>query len=237
MRLKHNKKRNTAFIYEVLIKELSKASMKNLQEEKNKIVLILKEFFSRGSALRKELDIHQSFENTSNLEEVVIRKIIAEARRQHQNLNKSEIEREKSKIINIINKEFGQGSWNTFVGNYKKLATVEQAVFSVSSPKKQVFLEERLIKILSKKDQEKKQFPTVNNLTLKTFLEKFNKGYGDVLNENQKKLLNKYITSHEDNGSGLKIYLYEELDRLKEKLNKQAERNTDLGKILKKIDS
>ena len=36
MKMKHNKKRNTAFMYEVLIKELSKASMNNLQEKKEK---------------------------------------------------------------------------------------------------------------------------------------------------------------------------------------------------------
>ena len=221
MRLKHNKKRNTAFIYEVLIKELSKASMYNLQEKKNKIVFVLKEFFSKGTPLKQELEIHQSFEDLPALQESVVQKIILEAKKQSEGLNQDLIEREKSKIINIINKEFGQESWDTFIKDYKKIATVDQVVFSKTNPKKQVFLEEKLIKLLNPSDTEKKQFPNVNNLTLKTFLEKFNKGYGEALNENQKKLLNKYITSYEDDGAQLKIYLYTEVDRLRECLNKQ----------------
>jgi hypothetical protein len=235
MRLKHNKKRNTAFIYEVLIKELSKASMKNLHKKKEKIIFILKEFFSKCAPLRQELDIHQSFDDLSNIQEPMVRKIILEARKQYKDLDKNNLDREKSRVINIINKEFGQDSWNTFVRDYKKLATVEQAFFSTTNPKKQVFLEEKLIKMLTFPKEENKQFPTVNNLALKTFLEKFNKGYGSVLNENQKTLLNKYITSYEDNGSELKIYLYSELDRLKEGLKKQSENNPDINLILNKI--
>ena len=47
MKFSHNKKRNTAFIYETLIMEFSKASMKKQNQRKQKILLILKEFFSK----------------------------------------------------------------------------------------------------------------------------------------------------------------------------------------------
>ena len=42
MKLSHNKKRNSAFLYEMLIKELSKASMNNLTERKNMVLDIMK---------------------------------------------------------------------------------------------------------------------------------------------------------------------------------------------------
>ena len=45
MKLKHNKKRNTAFVYEVLINEFSKATMHDLQEKKQNALNILKTFF------------------------------------------------------------------------------------------------------------------------------------------------------------------------------------------------
>lgn len=240
MKLKHNKKRNTAFIYEVLIKELSKASMKNLQERKIKIVNILKNFFSKGRPLKRELEIYQSFNDLSGVDEPTVQKIISEARQQSSKLDRKKIYENQTKIINLINKKLGQESWDTFVHDYKKIATVNQAVFSSSAPKKQVFVEQKLIESLTKTKIEKKPFPSINKLTLATFLEKFNNEYQESLNERQKELLNKFITSYSDDGLELKMFLYEELDRLKSTLKKEIKKTDDGTKfkpILEKIES
>ena len=239
MKLKHNKKRNTAFIYEVLIKELSKASMRSLEERKVKIMNILKEFFSKGSQLKKELEIYRSFDDLADVGEKVIQKIITEARKQASVLNRKEIYESQTKAINLINKNLGQNSWDTFVTDYKKIATVNQVVFSKTNPKKQVFLEQKLTSTLLGANTEKKSFPSINKLTLSVFLEKFNKEYGGTLNENQKNLLNKYITSYKDSGAELKMFLYNELDRMKDSLVKEInDKNINspkLEKILEKI--
>ena len=52
MKLKHNKKRNVGFIYEVLIKQLSKASMQKSEEKKQKVIKILKTLFQKCAAER-----------------------------------------------------------------------------------------------------------------------------------------------------------------------------------------
>ena len=73
-----------------------------------------------------------------------------------------------------------------------------------------------------------------------TFLEKFNNEYGKTLNENQKELLNKFITSYNDDGLELKMFLYDELDRLKTSLKKEIKNINDGSKfelILEKIQS
>ena len=57
MKFNHNKKRNTAFLYEILILELSKAAMESDLEKKNKLVRLLKEHFYKGSDLKRDLDI------------------------------------------------------------------------------------------------------------------------------------------------------------------------------------
>tara|TARA_R110000796_G_scaffold36376_3_gene92712 strand:- start:273 stop:1082 length:810 start_codon:yes stop_codon:yes gene_type:complete len=225
MKFKHNKKRNTAFIYEILIKELSKASMKNLQERKEKIVYILKSFFSKGTPLKEELNIYHSFNNLQDQDKQIVQKIIFEARTQAEKINIKEIFEEKTKIINLINKKLGQNSWNNFVNDYKKIATVSQVVFSCAPPKKQVMLEEKLTNMLIEKKEEKKPFPNVNKLALNSFLNKFNDQYSDSLNESQKNLLNKYITSYKDDGLELKTYLYEEIDNLKRTLDEQIKKN------------
>ena len=54
MKQKHNKKRNTAFLYEALIKEITKAVVEKNIELKNKIVFIVKESFKKNSFLHME---------------------------------------------------------------------------------------------------------------------------------------------------------------------------------------
>ena len=168
MKLKHNKKRNTAFIYEVLINEMSKATMHGLHEKKAAALDILKRHFCKNSVLREELEIYRSFEDLGGLDQQTLEKIILEARGRAISLNKDEIYNEQTKAINSINKQLGADSWDGFVKNYKKLATINQAVFAKSNPKKQVFVEQKLVKLLGEQDKKSEPFPTITKLALKT---------------------------------------------------------------------
>ena len=49
MKLKHNKKRNTAFIFEALVKELTKSVIKKNDAKKRQIAGIIKEHFKNDS--------------------------------------------------------------------------------------------------------------------------------------------------------------------------------------------
>ena len=52
--MKHNKKRNTAFLYESLIKELTKAIVYRGQEDKKqKILETIKKYFNSNTELKK----------------------------------------------------------------------------------------------------------------------------------------------------------------------------------------
>jgi general stress protein CsbA len=53
-KIKHNKKRNTAFLYEALVRQLTKASIKKDDGQKNIIISILKESFQAGTLLAKD---------------------------------------------------------------------------------------------------------------------------------------------------------------------------------------
>ena len=67
--MKHNKKRNTAFIYETLARELTKAIVDNIDEKKNKIVFLVKEHFSPSSVLREELTLYRTLLETNNIQQ------------------------------------------------------------------------------------------------------------------------------------------------------------------------
>jgi len=64
MTKRHNKKRNIAFVYEALILELTKASLKEDTSLKNRVVSLLKEFFSKGTILSKELKAYKTLLET-----------------------------------------------------------------------------------------------------------------------------------------------------------------------------
>ena len=53
---KHNKKRNTAFIYEALVREIVKQSVAKNNEKRNIAIQIMKEVFAPKTELRRELD-------------------------------------------------------------------------------------------------------------------------------------------------------------------------------------
>jgi hypothetical protein len=128
--------------------------------------------------------------------------------------------------------------------NYKDIATVGLFFQNKSlSAKKRIMLEERMVELLSRKDIEEKEMVHVDNLTYKTFVNKFNETYDRTLRSEQKELLTNYITSFSDNGLGLKSYLNEEIGRLKNAVDAEIVEGTNVAlnenfqKVRAKLDS
>lgn len=219
MRLKHNKKRNTAFVYEALIRELTKSVVKNNKNKQNKIVSIMKEHFAQGTELNKELDVFKSVYETKDVEKRIAEKIVTEAKQKYSGLDKGTIFKEQSALINKINKTLSKNIFNNFVPNYKSIATV-YSIFQEALPvKDRVLLEENVIEQMSSSAeviQESKQ--PIDNIVYGAFVNRFNEEYSDKLSENQKELLTKYISSFSDNGLEMKVYLNEEIGKLKNSL-------------------
>tara|TARA_R100000008_G_scaffold44254_1_gene25723 strand:+ start:17 stop:832 length:816 start_codon:yes stop_codon:yes gene_type:complete len=236
MRLNHNKKRNTAFLYEVLIKELSVATINKDTSRKNKVLQIVKEYFGRGKILNQELNIYKSFHGLSGLEEFTVNKILFEAKRQYMQLDRRRVYSAQSKLINEINKRFGRDSWNIFVANFKEIATINQILNQKLSPKDQVLLEEKLYSNCSQPKEDESDIKNIDSLSVKKFIERFNDEYTEKLNENQRSLLSKYISSYRDDGVEFKMFLYEEIDRLRELLVAGASKSsTEVSEKLNKI--
>ena len=80
-------------------------------------------------------------------------------------------------------------------------------------------LEGEIVKNMVVLKENKDTMPTVDNLTYRQFVGKFNEKYDDKLLKEQKDLLTYYVTSFSDNSLQLKIFLNEEIGRLKKKLD------------------
>ena len=239
MRLKHNKKRNTAFVYEALIRELTKSVVRNNKYKQNKIVSIMGEHFAQGTELSKELDVYKSIYETRDIEKRLAEKIIVEAKHKYSILNKSNIFREQSALINKINKILSKDIFNNFVPNYKNIATA-YSIFQDALPvKDRVLLEENIVEQMSASagNFAEVQQP-IDNIVYGKFVSSFNEEYSKKLNENQKDLLTRYISSFSDNGLEMKVYLNEEIGKLKKDLIncKQDADITSDNSLKEKID-
>jgi len=121
-----------------------------------------------------------------------------------------------------VNKEVSPSVFGNFVPNYKTLATISQIFSGRLSPKRSVVLENQLIANMSK-ETKKPQQQGVDEVVLKAFVSKFNDKYLGDLIEEQKQLLSHYISSFADNSVELKMYLNEEIARLKGDIAKAKE--------------
>lgn len=219
MKLRHNKKRNTAFIFEALVKEMTKSVMKKNSDKKKKIAGIIKEHFRSGSILGQELRLYQSVIEEGSFDSInTAERVLQETKRQYSFLDKEQIFNEQSKVINKINKILSKDVFTNFVPNYKSLASAYQIFNQEMPPKNRVLLENKLLEgIVSTTKAVTDKFPS-DTLVLKNFIKKFNSEYSEKLFEEQKNLLNNYITSFVDNGIDFKIFLNEELGRLKQEI-------------------
>ena len=217
MKIKHNKKRNTAFVYEALVREATVAILKNDRERKNKVISIIKKHFHNESMLHKDLEFYRSLYENQNLDQKTSEKILREVRLQKQLVDSKYLFEQQTKLIRDINKELSSEVFNNFVPNYRTLATIDQIFSLKTSPKDCVILENEIVKNMRSKVVDG---PTesVDKLTYNTFVKKFNEKYESELLNEQKELLTYYIASFADNALELKVFLNEELSRLKTKL-------------------
>jgi len=213
MKPKHNKKRNTAFLFEALVREMTKAVVRGNKKRKNKVLKIMKEHFAKGKPLYKELQLYKSIYETKNVDRLTAAKIVVECRNEHRQLDKKKVFKYQSFLISEVNKTVSPRVYNNFVPNYRALATIAQ-LFSDDTPAKtRVLLENSLIKqmtILQKSLPEKKG---LDDFTFKQYVKTFNREYSGLLAE-QKTILGLFINDQ----TSLISFLNEEIGRLREAL-------------------
>ena len=237
MKIKHNKKRNTAFVYEALVREATVAILKNDRERKNKVISIIKKHFHNESTLHKDLECYRSLYENQNLNQKISEKILKEVRMQKRLIDPDGLFKQQTELIHDVNKELSSDVFNNFVPNYRTLATIDQIFSLKTSPKDCVILENEIVNNMRSKVMDGSEV-LVDNLTYKTFVKKFNEKYENELLNEQKDLLTHYIASFSDNALELKIFLNEELSRLKMKLveSKKVEEIKNDEEMLRKTN-
>jgi hypothetical protein len=180
------------------------------------------------------------------LDRLTCEKILREVKIQKRLIDPEGLFKQQTDLIRDVNTELSPTSFNNFVPNYKTLATIAQIFSDKISPKDQVILENVIIRNMGVLITEQKIQVPVDKVLYQTFVNKFNSKYADELLDEQKELLGHYISSFMDNALQLKMFLNEEVMRLRVKLEEAKDADeiksdkemlNKTNQVIEKLDS
>ena len=237
----HNKKRNVGIIYEQLLQRASAALVDNDTKTVEVCTSISKKYYKPGTEIFKEFRLFQALLNTTVKSEALSLRIIQEAKRGVHMFSQHQIDIEKSALIRDINKNLNDANFfNLPIKEYRLYATLQTLMNDwqkedETSLSRIVEYEQKLLEWLG---SDKDVSPTLNELTtkdvsslsVKIMNEKFEKKWGDKLNDLQRSLIKDYIHGKVDNQmlETIKNRAVRGLSRLKE--------SADNPVILEKLD-
>jgi hypothetical protein len=231
----HNKKRNVGIIYEQLLLRASAALVDNDISTASKCTGLIKKYYRPGTEIFKEFRLFQALINTTVKSDMLGTRLMQEARRGVHIFSPRQLEVEKSSLIRDINKLIDdQNFFNQPVKEYKVYATVQTLMNDwrkeeESNLGRVVEYESKLLEWM-KSDKEETQSLNelttndVTSLTVKVMNEKFEKKWGEKLNETQRALIRDYVHGRVDENmlDSIKRRTLRGLSRLRESTDSQV---------------
>ena len=228
--IKHNKIKNTGFLYECLTRQITSDVLSNI--EPSPALKIVKEFFKPTTILGKELLLYKALTTKKLKTETKINYLLDSVLRERAKLNFSELRRAKYNLVKTIVEKYDlKDFFRTRIGNYKDLASVYKLFETQhnSNPFEETeirFVVAENLKDVNTPTKQKqsviekyaKESKDLRLLSYKILVDKFNQKYSN-LNESQRDLLQAYINNI-SNTSTLKEFMSDEIKTLKEKISK-----------------
>ena len=214
MKTRHNKKRNTAFIFETLVREVVKTIISRDAHKKKALTSLIVEHFKEGTALRTELECFDALAERSSCDTYTAEKIIFRVKEKHAKINKGRIFEEQSRLIQQINKQIGRNVFANFVPSYRTYATIAQIFSDKTTAKHKVLMERQVLDtLIGTEAAQTEGMKTVDSLVVKSCAKRFNEQYTHLIPE-QKNLLSRYVLAFGDNEVDFKMALSDELHRI-----------------------
>ena len=240
--LKHSKYKNTAILFEMLVRKLTSET---LTSDKTVTVEIIKKYFGKNTALSKELQLYNALIKERLNSEASALDFVRSCKETHNKLNKSLLKRQRYNLVKEISENFDfQKISKIRINNYKELASVYKLFEynEVDNPKSLLECKTSIVnhllgqtKTTSTTDALIETYRShdknVRLLAYKMLVDKFNKKYSG-LNEIQKQVLNKFIT-HVNDSESLKQYFEKIIPVIKKQLKEQVSLITDKATKIK----
>lgn len=241
-KIKHSKFRNTGFLFELLLRQITSEI---ISSNKSKAEKILQEFFNSKRELSKELKLYQYLVNEKYNSEAKAEKFIDTVCEARKKLDETKLLKEKYNLIKTIRENYNIDELvKSSVSNYKVLAsiykifesvigtesydptdivsarfTIAEGIVNKPISNKSDKINDRVLEHFSKQDE------TVRSLTYKLLIESFNKKYKDLSVE-QKTLLREYINGM-TNVSTFNNYVSDEVNSLSKNLKSISDKVSD----------
>ncbi len=251
----HNKKRNVGIIFEQLTKYMSKAVLEKDYVKARITLRIIRECFKPGSQLYREFRLFNALVKTRVPREALANRILEDARNASRKFDGNKLRHEKSALIKKINHTLDDSNfYNQRIKEYRSYATIQTLLNDWrlrehADIARVVKYENDVINWLLAEgttsgsvtpDYDNKD---INVLTLKIMNEKFNKKYGESLNEEQKGIIKQYVFETSLNDPA-KIEKYNTLKKLAvDEIRefaltcKNEVLNEKVGNVIKKIEN
>jgi hypothetical protein len=241
-KIKHSKFKNTGFIFELLVRQITSEIMsanKSIAEK------ILKEHFNSKKELSKELKLYQylineKYNSESKAEQFI--NTILEARKK---IDEKKLTKEKYNLIKEIKETYNLDEFiKSPISNYKTLASIYKIFETVTSEESfdptdivssRFTIAENIINssIQNKEakvkdavlEEYRKQDDDLRAVSYKLLVESFNSKYKN-LTEDQKALLREYINNINNTGK-LNQYVNEEVTKLVNSLKEVGSKISD----------
>jgi hypothetical protein len=228
-RIKHSKFKNTGFIFELLVRQITAEIMSS---DKSVAEKILKEHFNSKKELSKELKLYQYLINEKYNSEAKAEKFIDTVCEARKRLDETKLIKEKYNLIKQIRETYNIDEFiNSPVSNYKALASIYK-VFEVTTTNEQydptdivssrfTIAETIINSSIQNKDAKlkdaameeyKKQDEDLRAISYKFLVENFNTKYKN-LTVDQKSLLREYINNINNTGK-LNEYIGKSITKL-----------------------
>jgi len=195
---KHNKKRNSFIVYEQFSALVTRLIINNHKDEANKVIKIIKEYYSPKREIGKEYRILKNILTTTGIDPSLATGVIEEEIKGCSAISIKKLEKEKTALIEYINKNYSKNFFNIPIKDYKLAASLQVLINETienkysTTPVERVKIKKLLTERISA-PAEKETNQEIDNLTFAILLNKFNKKYSQLIKEDQGDLLKIWI--------------------------------------------
>ena len=233
-KFKHSKLRNTGLLFEFLLRQVT-VDVLNKKKESPALKIIKKQF-NEHTEIGKELALYNLIMTKKFKSDKKADFFLSEVIRQRGRLNSTTLRREKYNIIASIKESYDVNQlFSSKVPNYKVFASVYKLFEGINEMGADEKTESYFIIVENvttvKHTKNKSYIPEefkdkdLRILSYKTLLEKFNKKYTNLSDE-QKHVLKEYI-SNISNTNNFSIFVETQIPKLKKKLNGKVKKVKD----------
>lgn len=249
----HNKKRNTALLYEFLIRTISSALVEGDKKKSSTALKILRRHFKQGTQLYKEFRLFNALIKTTVSSDAVAASILNEAKTAARVFDVNELDREKSLLIRNINHAIkDENFYDQPIAEYRLYASIQTLLNEWRKPAGTVDIQvmadyENQLRDWLVTEKKKVEQPLIDEspgtarLLMKVMMKKLNEKYSSSLNDEQREIIKAYaFSAANDDQTTIKKKLEEIKTSLLESIDgysKQKSENTFLVEKLQNTKS